>query len=144
MTTPYIMPLGFIDRPTETGATFILSNPEDSHLLKPGTPVTLWQYSPGQLALAKVRGEITDVGFVTATLTTVESQTDPRWPEDREIICPKTPVYLALPDSFEPDTSRTLSQEQVEAIRSFALQYREITGDQHPKLTQNGDRKKTT
>ena len=26
MPTPYIMPLGFIDRPTETGATFILTN----------------------------------------------------------------------------------------------------------------------
>ena len=27
MATPYIMPLGFIDQPTETGATFIPTNP---------------------------------------------------------------------------------------------------------------------
>ena len=29
MATPYIMPLGFIDRPTETGATFIPNPPKD-------------------------------------------------------------------------------------------------------------------
>lgn len=40
MATPYIMPLGFIDRPTETGATFILTNPEDSVSLKHNTPIT--------------------------------------------------------------------------------------------------------
>ena len=36
MAVPYIMPLGFIDQPNETGATFILTNPEDSLGLRPG------------------------------------------------------------------------------------------------------------
>ena len=35
MAVPYIMPLGFIDQPNETGATFILTNPEDSLGLVP-------------------------------------------------------------------------------------------------------------
>ena len=41
MAVPYIMPLGFIDQPNETGATFILTNPEDSLGLRPGIPVTV-------------------------------------------------------------------------------------------------------
>ncbi len=45
MAVPYIMPLGFIDQPNETGATFILTNPEDSLGLRPGTPVTVWRYA---------------------------------------------------------------------------------------------------
>ena len=35
MGTPYIMPLGFIDRPTETGATFILTNPKNPSAPEP-------------------------------------------------------------------------------------------------------------
>ena len=40
MTTLYIMPLGFIDRPTEDGAIIMLTNPEESTSLKLATPVT--------------------------------------------------------------------------------------------------------
>ena len=42
MATSYIMPLGFVDRPTQTGATFVFTNPEDSLNLKLGTPITVW------------------------------------------------------------------------------------------------------
>ena len=67
MATPYIMPLGFIDRSTETGATFILTNPEDSFSLNAGTHITVWRYSPEQLAIAKLRGYVSAVGYTTAT-----------------------------------------------------------------------------
>ena len=123
MATPYIMPLGFIDRPTETGATFILSNPEDSFSLKNRTPITVWRYSPEHLAIAKLRGYVSAVGYTTATFTTIETRRDPKWPEDQEILRPETPVYLALPDSFDPNPSRMLSQEDAEALAEKEAKY---------------------
>ena len=130
MATPYIMPLGFIDRPTEDGAILTLSNPEDSLSLRSDTPVTVWRYSPEQLALAKMRGLISAVGYVTATFRTVEFQIDPRWPEDEEILRQRTPVYLALEATFEPDPGRMLTREQAERMRNAAAQYRKLrSGD---------------
>ena len=73
----YIAPLGFIERLIEDGATFTLTNPKDSLELRYNTPVTVWRYSPEQLALAKIRGLISAVGYVTATFRTVESLIDP-------------------------------------------------------------------
>ena len=67
MARPYAVPIGYIERPTDEGATFILNNAEDSKSLRINTPATVWRYSPGQLALAKVRGLISAVGYVTAT-----------------------------------------------------------------------------
>ncbi len=77
MATPYIMPLGFVHRRTEDGATIILTNPEESRSLERGTPVTLWCYSQGRGAIAKAYGGITAVGYVTATFRTAEIQADP-------------------------------------------------------------------
>ena len=62
MARPYIAPLGFIESLTEDGATFTLSNHQDSAVLQSNTPVTVWRYSPEQLALAKIRGIIGAVG----------------------------------------------------------------------------------
>ena len=126
MAVPYIMPLGFIDQPTETGATFILTNPEDSLGLRPGTPVTVWRYSPELLAVAKLQGMVSEVGYTTATFTTTQTQTDPRWPDNLPIIRPAAPVFLALADSFEPDPERKLTQEQAESMRQIAQRYAEL------------------
>ena len=62
MAKPYINPIGFIDRTTDNRTIFLLNNPEDSRGLKLDAPVTVWRYSPDQLALAKVRGVISAVG----------------------------------------------------------------------------------
>ena len=62
MAKPYIIPIGFIDRTTDNRTIFLLNYPEDSLGLKLDTPVTVWRYSPEQLALAKVRGVISAVG----------------------------------------------------------------------------------
>ena len=132
MTTPYIMPLGFIDRPTEDGAIIMLTNPEESTALRLATPVTLWRYNQAQLAVARIRGEISDVGYVTAAFITVENKIDTRWPANQVIMLPATPVYLALPGSFEPDTSRTLTQEQAEAMQTLAAAYAAIAKPKNP------------
>ena len=131
MATPYIMPLGFIDRPTENGANFILTNPEDSLSLKVDTPITVWRYSPEQLAMGKLRGRVAAVGYTTATFTTVEFSNDPRWPEDLPIIRPAAPVFLALAASFDPDPERKLTPDQAEAMRRLALRYTELAATNH-------------
>ena len=127
MATPYIMPLGFIDRSTDKGTIFLLANPEDSLGLKLDTPVTVWRYSQEHLALAKLRGIITAVGYTTATFATLESQTDPRWPEDEPIIVSAAPVFMALEGSYDPDTARKITPEKAEAFQRYAKRYAELT-----------------
>ena len=124
MARPYIMPLGFIDRTTDNGGVFVLNDPGDSAELKPGTPVTVWRYSPDQLALAKIRGLISNIGYVTARFRTVESIMDDRWPEEEEVLRKRTPVYLALKDSFQPDPGRMLTQEQTDRMERITQSYR--------------------
>ena len=80
------------------------------------------------MALAKVRGLISAVGYVTATFSTVEYRMDTRWPENEELLSEKTPVYLALENSFEPDPGRMLTQEQADTMQGLALEYRKLTG----------------
>ena len=126
MAQPYIMPLGFIDRPTQEGAVITLTNPEDSLGLRLGTPITVWRYSPELLAVGRLRGSISAVGYTTATFVTVETHNDSRWPEDLPVMRPASPVFLALPDSFEPDPDHKLTQEQAEAMRRIAQRYAEL------------------
>ena len=128
MTNPYISPIGFIKQITDDGAAFTLSNAEDSANLSPGTPVTVWRYSPEHLALAKIRGLITAVGYVTATFRAVESAIGPRWPEQEQILREKSPVYLALKGTFEPHPGRMLTQEQANRLQSLGLQYKKLRG----------------
>ena len=123
----YLNPLGFIDKPTETGATFILTDPEDSRNLEPGTPVTIWRYSRKLLALDRIRGEITRVGYTTAVFTVTGRETADRWPENQAALRENTPVYLALKDSFEPDMSRMLSPEQAASMARHFQRYTELT-----------------
>ena len=57
MTTPRILPLGFIDRTTQDGAIIMLTKPGDSHTLRPDTPVTLRRRSISTPpATARARG----------------------------------------------------------------------------------------
>ena len=124
--TPYINPLGFIDRRTQNGVRFLLTDPGDARTLKSGIPVTVTQPSSDGLALAKIRGEIVAVGYVTATFTIVETILDPAWPHNEETVREKTPVYLAKENSFESDPSRMLTSEQAERIRDLSREYNNI------------------
>ena len=138
MAKPYINPIGFIDRTTDNRTIFLLNNPEDSRGLKLDAPVTVWRYSPDQLALAKIRGVISAVGYVTATFRIVESAIDPRWPEE-EILREKTPVYLALEGTFEPDPGRMLTREHANAIQSISPKYRKLrSGDPRNEAESHG------
>ena len=101
MTAPYIMPMGFIDWLTEDGAVIQLTNPGEPHSVRQGAPVTVApvtvrRYSPGHLALGKLRGRITQGGYTTAKFATSDTKTDPRWPGDEPVLRPAAPVFLAL------------------------------------------------
>ena len=124
--TPYINPLGFIDKLTTRGVRFLLTNPDDSHTLQIATPVTVSQPSEDALSFARTRGEIVAVGYVTATFAIAETILDPHWPQNEEAIREKTPVYLAKENSFEPDPSRMLTAEQAERIGEIARRYHDI------------------
>ena len=116
MVTPYIIPLGFIDKLDGASTTFTLTNPEDSASLGPGAPVTVWHYSPRYQAIAKTRGEITNLDELTASFRTAGVNLDPKWPTEEATMQLGIPVYLALPNSFEPHSSRMLSQGEAEAL----------------------------
>lgn len=126
MATPYINPLGFIDRTDRKGVRFLLTNPNDSSTLKVGTPVTVSQPSRDGLAVAKTRGKISAVGYATATFTIDETDIAPNWPRNEATLREKTPVYLAKENSFEPDPSRTLTAEQMERLRHLSRKYNDI------------------
>ena len=145
MANQRILPLGFLDRTTDGGAIIMLTNPSDSHGLRHNTPVTLQAKSTTNAeATAKARGLITAVGYVTATFKVVETRTDAGWPEGEQILKRGTPVYQALPDSFNPDPRRALSEEQAKGLSHLADRYREAlrpprpTSDNTAGTSQNG------
>ena len=127
MATPYIIPLGFIDRTTDEGTVFLLTNPEDFLGLKLGTPITVWRYSQEHLALAKLRGAVTAIGYTTATFTASASLTDPRWPQGEPILVPAAPVFMDLEGSYDPDPARKTTPEKAEAFQRYAKHYAELT-----------------
>ena len=79
------------------------------------------------------------MGYVTATFITLEARMDTRWPANQELIRRAAPVYLALPGSFEPDTSRTLTQDEAEAMQRLAAAYAEIAKPKVPKPRRHGN-----
>ena len=124
--TPYINPLGFIDKRTQRGVRFLLTNPDESLTLRIATPVTVSQPCNDGRALARTRGEIVAVGYVTATFTIAETLLDAEWPQNEETIRERTPVYLAKENSFEQDPSRMLTVEQTERLRELSNEYTNI------------------
>lgn len=123
MATPHIMPIGFIDRTINGGAIMMLTNPSDSHNLKLETAVTIRRATTDGKSEARVRGRISGVGYTTAIIGVVESQLDPGWPDDQAIMLKDTPVFLALPGTFTPDPSRTVTREQADSLRRLARRY---------------------
>ena len=134
MPEAHLLPLGFIDRTTDDGAIIMLTKPSESHDIRPDTPVTLRVRSAGATpATARVRGVITSVGYVTATFRAVETRKHSNWHHDQPVLQRGTPVYQALPDSFQPDPARALTEEQAARLSRLAARYRAITRPQRPR-----------
>ena len=123
MATPYFIPLGFIDRLEGDSAIFTLTDPKDVESVAPGTPVTVWHYSRQHSAVARTRGAITNLGQLKATFKAVDVDLGAEWPPEEVAMQPGLPVYLALPDSFEPDLSRLSSRDEAESLARRAADY---------------------
>ena len=119
-----IMPIGIIQQPTENGATFILTRPEDRSTLKTNSPVVVWNAQIDKqdiISGVMVRGQITEIGPTSATFTTSESWADPNWPKDTDILVPGNFVHLALPDSFEIDRSQIATREEERFLQKLQM-----------------------
>ena len=129
MTKKRILPLGFIDRATDDGAIIMLTEPSESHTIRPETPVTLQARSTGEpRATARARGLITRVGYVTATCKIIETRMTSKWPRGRGESCAGEPQSTRpWPGSFVTDPARTISQEKAEDLSRLATRYRDIT-----------------
>ena len=66
-------------------------------------PAVMRSRHPSNLATAKLRGYISEIGDDTSTFTVVDTMIDPEWPADQRPLQPEGWVYLTLPDSFAPD-----------------------------------------
>ena len=127
--TPVFMPIGIIDEATQDGGVFTFTRPQDHETLKPGDPVTVWNFHQDYEAMARVRGEITEVSRTTASYLITEYQVDPTWPTMIEPAGAGNPIYLAQRDSFNPDPSRKpSSQDEYDMLKEFAKQHQEATG----------------
>ena len=107
MNQTIVMPIGIIEEPAPTGATFRLTPQGEKAELGTDTQVTVWQYHPAQLAMAKYAGRITRVGDKTATFSILRAEVDERWPAEINPLGPGAPVYLAQKGSFEPEITQT-------------------------------------
>ena len=68
--------------------------------------MTVWNFHQDFEALARTRGRISEVGETTAAFVITEESLDPSWPGHKDPIGEGNPVYLAEPDSFQPDIVR--------------------------------------
>ena len=94
------MPIGIIDESTENGGIFTLTRQEDRQTLKPGTELTVWNFHQAFETVARVRGEITEVGRTAASYVITELQIDPDWPSYVDPTGAGNPIYLAEKESF--------------------------------------------
>ena len=107
MNQTIVMPIGIIEEPAPAGATFRLTPQGQQAGLGTDTQVTVWQYHPQQLAMAKYAGRITRIGDETATFSILRAEVDERWPAEINPLGPGAPVYLAQKGSFEPEVTQT-------------------------------------
>ena len=107
MSQTIVMPIGIIEREAPAGASFRLTPQGQEAGLETDTQVTVWQYHPERLAMAKCAGRITRIDNDTATFSILRAQVDERWPAEINPLGPGAPVYLAQRGSYEPATTLT-------------------------------------
>ena len=126
-----LMPLGIIEQPTGggSGATFIFARLTDGLTVQPGQSITIWDEDRATGARARYRGVITEVGNHDASLYIEASDLDPNWPTGMDPIRPGNAVYLARPDSYDPDLSRGMGQAwEMEHLRDMAREFEHNEG----------------
>ena len=126
--TNFWMPLGIIEEVSQGGGILVMTRPDDGQHFTAGTPVTIWDMDGGSGALARYRGRLSEVGETVAAFIIEERQFDPSWPEDLDPLEAGNPVYLALPDSFEPDPSRLANRWELGHLQQLADEFEAKSG----------------
>ena len=104
-----IMPIGIIQQPTEDGATFIMTRPGSHSTPKINSSVIVRNTHSDHEDIPSgvmVRGQVTEIGPITATFKVVKSKVGPYWPKDADTLASGCFVRLALPDSFDVDRNQ--------------------------------------
>ena len=116
MTTNHIiLPIGIIKKSTGAGTTIRLIPPHPSaDKLQPQMNIRTRDSETG--AHAKATVGVVEIQGNMARFDILELETEPEWPEGMDPLAAGQPVYLALPDSFEPDPE---PQGTVEEIQAF-------------------------
>ncbi len=131
MTTPPIMPVGFVGQRTPNGATITLAGTPDENRLKTGDHVTVWSHSPDYVATAKVLGHVTRLEADDGAFAILRAEVDTSWPACLDILETGSPVYRAVPDSFEPEMSQVSLPEHPRAtVKQSADSLLDETKDQ--------------
>ena len=122
------MPVGIIDSKTDHGAVFTMTRPDDHNRIAAGDTVTVWDLYTPRNALARYRGTIDEVRDTTASFTIDTKEIDHDWPQEMDPISPGNAVYLALPQSFQPNPTRTASREELAKMQEIADAFQARTG----------------
>ena len=102
MAEPPLEPIGFIVQRSQNGATFTLAHPSHSGMVREGDHVTVWSRNVSYAATAKVLGQVTEVQDGRVNITILRTEVEAGWPAACDILEPGSPVYLAVPNTFEP------------------------------------------
>ena len=116
MTTNHIiLPIGIIKESTGAGTTIRLIPPHpDDNKLQPQMNILTRDSGTGAHARAVVR--VLGIQGNSARFEILELETEPEWPEGADPFAAGQPVYLATPDSFEPDPEPQGTEEDIQAF----------------------------
>ena len=121
-------PIGVIDEPIESGAIFSVMPLNGREMPGPGTPVTVWNQTEPGGPMARFKGEITEVTASTGTMIVTDREIDHDWPGYLHPMGRGNPVYIALPDSYVPDQSRSASREELALMMELAKDHEKDSG----------------
>ena len=126
MTTPFLAPLGTMVDINPEGASFLLMRP---NAVVADAPVVVWNFDDITGLVAKCRGIVTEVNHNQASFRIVDSDIPEQWPEDIPILEKDDPVYLGLPNSFNPDIKAGLATNtEYQYMRDLAEEQKADSG----------------
>ena len=118
------MPLGYIDESDEDSGSFSMARPTDRDFIVAGTPVLIRNEHQDYRATALLSGEVTETTGVTASFIITSRRIDANWPAHIDPKGAGNPVYLGLPNTFDPDFSRSsASQDEILFLMQMAEQH---------------------
>ena len=109
------LPIGIVKESTKARTTIKLIPPHPSvGKLQPQANILTRDSGTGAHARATVR--VVEIQGNLALFDILELETEGRWPEGADPLATGLPVYLAMPDSFEPDPESQGTEDEIQAF----------------------------